>query len=68
MAFEETQKFCPSCGRNVLARRKGTNHILHFLITFLTCGIWLLFWAGSSVKFGGWLCSQCGSNALQGPK
>lgn len=65
MATDETQKFCPSCNRNVLARRAGTNHVLHFLITFLTCGLWLIFWAGSTVKFGGWRCSTCGSNRLE---
>lgn len=68
MAAEETQKFCPSCNHNVLARRPGTNHILHFLITFFTCGLWLLFWAGASVKFGGWRCSMCGSAQLELPR
>jgi len=67
MAFEETQKFCPSCGRNVVARRKSTNHILHFLIAVLTCGLWIFVWMGSSVRFGGWLCSQCGSKQVRNP-
>lgn len=65
MAFEETQKFCPACGRNVLARRKSTNHILHFLITVLSCGLWIFVWMGSSVRFGGWRCTICGNASLK---
>jgi hypothetical protein len=50
MAEEKRSGFC-----------KGTNHILHLLLTLVTFGVWLIFWFGSTVKFGGWRCTQCGS-------
>jgi hypothetical protein len=61
MAIQETQRFCPTCQRHILARRPGTNHILHFLIVVFTCGMWALVWAWQGVKLGGWRCSWCGS-------
>jgi hypothetical protein len=64
-SFEETQKFCSNCQRHVLARRPGTNHILHLLMVLFTCGVWALVWAGQSVKFGGWRCSFCGGTQLR---
>ncbi len=63
--FEETQKFCNQCNRLVVARRQGTNHILHLLLSLVTCGLWLLVWGASSVKFGGWRCSFCGGTQLK---
>jgi len=66
--YEETQRYCPSCARNVLARRRGTNHVLHLLLTMFTMGLWLLVWMGQSVRFGGWRCSQCGHAKLEGPR
>ena len=65
MAMEQTQKYCGTCRRYVLAQRPKTNHVLHFLISVLTCGLWVFVWAGSSVKFGGWRCSFCGGTALK---
>lgn len=59
-AFDETSKFCKHCNAQVVARRKGTNHVLHLLITLLLCGFWLPIWIGLAIKFGGWKCSRCG--------
>ena len=75
MAMEKTQKFCKSCNRNVLAERKGTNHILHFLITVIlgifTMGIgaiiWIIIWILATIKIGGWRCSNCGGTKLSSP-
>jgi hypothetical protein len=60
MGYEETSKFCGYCNRQVLARRQGTNHILHLLLTIVTGGLWLIIWILISVKIGGWRCSSCG--------
>jgi len=43
-----------------MIRRKGTNHVLHLLLTVLTAGLWLIVWILVSIKIGGWRCSQCG--------
>lgn len=60
MALEYKAGKCARCGPMKL-ERKGTNHILHFLITVCTIGVWLIVWLGLTVKFGGWRCSTCGS-------
>ena len=36
----------------VLVKGHRPNHLLHFLITILTCGAWLLVWAALSVASG----------------
>lgn len=64
-SYEETRKFCPDCGRNVVAKRRATNHILHLLLTIFTMGFWLLYWITRFGKFGGWHCGICGSGALK---
>lgn len=45
-----------------MVQRPGANHILHLLLTFFTCGFWLLVWLGQSVRMGGWRCPWCGTN------
>jgi predicted nucleic acid-binding Zn ribbon protein len=66
-AYEETQQFCSTCNRNVLARRRSTNHILHFLITVFTCGAWIFIWPLLSIRVGGWRCTNCGSAKMRRP-
>lgn len=65
MFYDETSKFCDYCNKQVLARRKGTNHILHFLLTVFTLGFWLIIWFLSSIKIGGWRCSLCGKKVYR---
>ena len=60
MSDETTFDFCKRCGRQVMISRPGTNHILHLLLTILTCGFWLVIWILCSIKIGGWRCTQCG--------
>lgn len=63
MAIQEATGFCKGCNKQMLIRRKGTNHILHFLLTIFTVGLWLIIWILASIKIGGWRCSQCGMHA-----
>lgn len=60
MAQQEATGFCRGCNRQVLVRRKGTNHVLHLLLTVVTCGLWLVIWLLSAIKIGGWRCTVCG--------
>ena len=60
MAQQQSTGFCEHCNKQVMTTRPGVNHILHFLITFLTCGAWVIVWIGLCIKFGGWKCSSCG--------
>jgi len=63
MAFQEAGGYCSKCGKDVLVRRAGTNHILHLILTIITGGLWAIIWILSAIKFGGWRCTQCGSKA-----
>lgn len=65
MADERKSGFCDSCHKRTVVFRKGTNHILHLILTILTAGLWLVVWLGVSVKFGGWRCTVCGSNRVK---
>ena len=60
MGVQESSGYCPDCGRNVLIRRPGTNHVLHLLLSCLTLGLWLPVWLLCSIKIGGWRCTVCG--------
>jgi len=64
MAEERKGGYCKNCDAQVIVWRKGTNHILHLLLTLVTLGWWLIVWILISVKFGGWRCSQCGSTKV----
>jgi hypothetical protein len=64
MAEEKRSGFCKGCDKQVVVFRKGTNHILHLLLSLVTMGLWLIIWFGSAVKFGGWRCTQCGSGKI----
>lgn len=65
MAFEETGGHCKPCGKRIILKRKGTNHILHAILSIFTLGFWVIIWIGSTIKFGGWYCSACGSREVQ---
>ena len=64
MASEESSGFCEMCNKQVLVRRKGTNHLLHLILSILTAGVWIIIWILASIKIGGWRCSQCGSEEI----
>jgi hypothetical protein len=44
----------------------GREHFIHFVMTVLTCFLWLLVWVGHAIGRRtifrpGWHCSTCGS-------
>ena len=61
MPFEESSGYCPECRRSVLIRRQVPNHLVHALVTFFLCGLWLPVWIWVAL-FGGsrWRCTHCG--------
>lgn len=63
MAFQEATGWCEKCHRQVMLRRPGANHVLHLILTLVTCGIWSIVWILSSVRIGGWRCTICGMRA-----
>ena len=66
MGTEEWQTYCPTCKENVLGRRETPNHLLHFLITVLTCGMWIFIWAAMALSAGGrpFHCPHCGTAGI----
>ena len=63
MSIEHTSGFCGHCQEKAVFNRNGANHILHGVLTLLSCGLWLPIWILSMVRFGGWWCSRCGTKA-----
>lgn len=61
MPYQETSGFCEMCNRHRLIRRDTSNNILHFLITFFTCGLWVFVWLYCLLFPGPWRCTVCGS-------
>ena len=62
MAQIHSQSFCRTCGRPTLHTKNGTNHILHLLLTLVTCGCWVVIWAldGLCHMVTRPRCTQCG--------
>jgi len=60
MATDKTRRRCMACKRHVMGERKGTNHILHLLLSVFSVGIWLPIWFMLAIKIGGWRCPFCG--------
>lgn len=63
MVYQEATGWCKGCGRQVMIRRKGTNHVFHLLMCIPTVGFWLIIWILCAIKIGGWRCTQCGMKA-----
>jgi hypothetical protein len=65
--LEEAKGYCQTCEKQVLIKRKGTNHLLHLLLTLLTGGFWIIVWILCAIKVDVWRCSQCGEKASRLP-
>ncbi len=57
--------YCSTCSSPVKIERPRPNHILHLLLTILTCGAWSLIWISIGGRVGGWHCTECGSDKEQ---
>jgi len=58
--IQENTGYCKICEKQVMIKRKGTNHVLHLLLSIVTAGFWIIIWILCSIKIGGWRCSACG--------
>lgn len=64
MGLEYKSGFCEQCGQQRKVERQQTNHILHLILSVITAGIWVIIWLLTSIKIGGWRCSECGSTKV----
>jgi hypothetical protein len=62
---DQKSRFCSQCQKQTLWARPGTNHLLHLLMSILTCGLWLPIWIWASVRIGGWKCQSCGHDGFE---
>jgi hypothetical protein len=50
MAQVESSGYCPTCKQRRLIRRRGTNHVLHLILTVLTLGLWGIVWIALAIN------------------
>lgn len=72
MAVHETQMIaCALCKEVTPHQVQKTNHGLHFVLTLLTAGLWLLVWVFAAAGGGAKACQKCAivaqQKALGGP-
>ena len=50
----------------MLGRRERPNHTLHFIITFCTCGLWVIVWIILTIaaRNNPYLCTVCGTAGI----
>jgi len=62
MATETAQMWCNPCQANTGHLREKPNHLLHFLLTIVTGGIWIIVWLAVVLTWRKheWLCMGCG--------
>ena len=62
MGQKQDGRYCAHCQKNTMATGTTPNHILHFILTLVTFGLWSIVWILVTVgKIGGYRCTQCGS-------
>ena len=64
MANEVQAHRCPLCGPSVY-NVPTVNNVLHFLITVLSCGLWVFVWLWLSATLGTPRCGSCGFTSRQ---
>lgn len=65
MSLQYKTGYCRSCDSHRKVERPGAHHILHFLMSVVTGGLWIPIWILSAIRIGGWRCSLCGSTKIQ---
>jgi hypothetical protein len=59
---KQAGRYCAHCQKNVMATGTTPNHLLHFILSIFTVGLWIPIWILVSIaKMGGYRCTLCGS-------
>ncbi|MFW5721768.1 MAG: hypothetical protein ACOCVU_02820 [Desulfohalobiaceae bacterium] len=66
MSILHVKGHCPHCRDENLLFRRPPNHLLHFLLSLLTLGLWVPVWIYVSWQARRWTCSMCSSLAGRG--
>jgi hypothetical protein len=60
MGIQKARHYCPQEKKAVIAERQTPNHVLHLLLSVITCGLWLPVWLLLGLFGNGpWLCPSC---------
>jgi len=67
--IEEQLQYCSKCNKTTKHQRNNSKSsgfmiLIHFILTIVTWGAWLLLviiWKVLNAKIGGWKCSECGT-------
>jgi len=61
MAVKTGGGYCPNCKKNVMTQKNTPNHLLHFFVSVITLGGWLVIWLLLALgHIGGKRCTECG--------
>ena len=58
--------YCGQCDELRKAERNAPNHLLHFVLSIFTAGIWLIPWFLLANSPRPWRCATCGSAIVPG--
>lgn len=62
MTTETATMWCNPCQANTGHLREKPSHLLHFLLTLVTGGLWVVVWVALTLTWKNrhWLCMGCG--------
>ena len=59
---DQARRYCAHCRKQVIAMTVTPRHLLHFLLSLFTCGLWIPVWILLAVaKRGACRCPLCGT-------
>ncbi len=66
MPSKQIVKQCDICNEVTMHIQQTPNHILHLLLSLVTCGLWLIVWIIIGCCTEAPVCSKCGNIPKQG--
>ena len=61
MGIKTKGAHCNTCDKSVMAQSNKPNHLLHFIISVFTAGLWIIPWIIITFAgIGGYRCTSCG--------
>jgi len=63
MAEIRGSMFCSTCRRQTASIRPRANHILHLILSLLSCGWWVPVWLLCALLPGAARCTVCGQTS-----
>ncbi len=58
--------YCEHCKKQVIAKKKECNHVLHAILSLITGGIWLIVWLLCAITCDDYYCTECGKHVKVG--